>query len=178
MTTSCFHCLEPIPPGFSAHIEFEGQPQPVCCTGCQAVAETILAQGMSDYYKFRTDSAGKVEELVPEQLKELLSYDNTDIQQDFVSQQGELQEVLLSVEGISCAACAWLIEKQLLGLKGIARVDVNTSTHRAMILWHPQQCKLSDIIKSLHQIAIRPTLFRPMMKPRKSKLSLKPIYVG
>ncbi|QPB82977.1 cadmium-translocating P-type ATPase [Pseudoalteromonas rubra] len=155
MTTSCFHCLEPVPPGFSAHVKFEGQPQPVCCTGCQAVAETILAQGMSDYYKFRTDSAGKVEELVPEQLKELLSYDNAEIQQDFVSQQGELQEVLLSVEGISCAACAWLIEKQLLGLKGVARVDVNTSTHRAMILWHPQQYKLSEIIKSLHQIGYK-----------------------
>ena len=61
MSNSCFHCLEPIPAGFDDHIEFEGKNEAVCCIGCKAVAETIISQGMTDYYKFRTDSAGKVE---------------------------------------------------------------------------------------------------------------------
>ncbi|KZN56584.1 heavy metal translocating P-type ATPase [Pseudoalteromonas luteoviolacea] len=155
MAKSCFHCLEAVPSGFQGEVVFEGIANPVCCTGCQAVAETILAQGMSDYYKFRTESSGKVEELVPEQLKELLSYDNKDIQKDFVAEQGNLKEVLLSVEGISCAACAWLIEKQLLAIPGIKRVDVNTSTHRAMILWQDETTKLSEIIAALMQIGYK-----------------------
>ncbi|KZN30276.1 ATPase [Pseudoalteromonas luteoviolacea S2607] len=155
MAKSCFHCLEPIPKGFTGEIIFEGVSNPVCCTGCQAVADTILAQGMSDYYKFRTETNGKVEELVPEKLKELTSYDNQDIQRDFVDQQGDLKEVLLSVEGISCAACAWLIEKQLLAISGVKRVDVNTSTHRAMILWQDKNAKLSEIIAALMQIGYK-----------------------
>ncbi|CCQ12134.1 Type cbb3 cytochrome oxidase biogenesis protein CcoI; Copper-translocating P-type ATPase [Pseudoalteromonas luteoviolacea B = ATCC 29581] len=155
MSQSCFHCLEPVPSGFNGHVVFENVQQPVCCIGCQSVTEHILAQGMSDYYKFRTVKAGKVETLVPEQLKIIESYDNQAIQEDFISQQGNLNEVLLSVEGISCAACAWLIEKQLLALKGVARVDVNTSTHRAMILWDPNQIKLSEIIASLHSIGYK-----------------------
>ncbi|MCF2858181.1 cadmium-translocating P-type ATPase [Pseudoalteromonas sp. SMS1] len=155
MTKSCFHCLEPVPIGFNGEVIFEGVANPVCCTGCQAVAETILAQGMSDYYKFRTQTNGKVEQLVPEKLKELLSYDNQDIQKDFVGQQGDLKEVLLSVEGISCAACAWLIEKQLLAISGVKRVDVNTSTHRAMILWQDENTKLSEIIASLMHIGYK-----------------------
>lgn len=155
MANSCFHCLEPIPKGFVGSVTFEGNAQPVCCIGCQAVAETIISQGMSDYYTYRTESAGKVEELVPEQLKMLLSYDNDEIQEDFVEVSGEHKEVLLSVEGISCAACAWLIEKQLLALGGIVRVDVNTSTHRAMIVWQDKHVKLSDIIKSLMEIGYK-----------------------
>ncbi|BBN81393.1 copper-translocating P-type ATPase [Pseudoalteromonas sp. A25] len=155
MAGTCFHCLEPIPSGFYAEVMYQNEPQGVCCIGCQAVAETILSQGMSDYYKFRTTSAGKVDELVPEQLSFIRSYDNTDVQQDFVTHQGELSEVLLSVEGISCAACAWLIEKQLLALNGVTRVDVNTSTHRAMIIWDAKRVLLSDIIKSLMQIGYK-----------------------
>ncbi|CAH9058707.1 putative copper-importing P-type ATPase A [Pseudoalteromonas sp. CIP111854] len=155
MANTCFHCLEPIPKGFVGEIVYQNQTQGVCCIGCQAVAETILAQGMSDYYKFRTTSAGKVDELVPEQLSLIKSYDNADVQQDFVTHQGELSEVLLSVEGISCAACAWLIEKQLLALTGVNRVDVNTSTHRAMIIWDAKQVLLSDIIQSLMQIGYK-----------------------
>lgn len=155
MSKSCFHCLEPIPAGFNDHVHYEGKNESVCCIGCKAVAETIITQGMTDYYKFRTDTAGKVEALIPEQLSLIKSYDNQEIQEDFVTSQGNLSEVLLSVEGISCAACAWLIEKQLLGLKGVARVDVNTSTYRAMILWDKEQVLLSDIIKALMEIGYK-----------------------
>ncbi|MBQ4848223.1 heavy metal translocating P-type ATPase [Pseudoalteromonas sp. MMG005] len=155
MSKACFHCLEPVPKGFNETVLFDSQQHPVCCIGCQAVAETIVAQGMSDYYKFRTESAGKVDELIPEQLSLIKSYDNQDIQSDFVSDSGNLSEVLLSVEGISCAACAWLIEKQLLALKGVNRVDVNTSTHRAMILWDKEQTLLSDIIQALIHIGYK-----------------------
>lgn len=155
MSKSCFHCLEPIPAGFNDHVHYEGKNESVCCIGCKAVAETIITQGMTDYYKFRTDTAGKVESLIPEQLSLIKSYDNKEIQEDFVTSQGNLSEVLLSVEGISCAACAWLIEKQLLGLKGVARVDVNTSTYRAMILWDKEQVLLSDIIKALMEIGYK-----------------------
>ncbi|WP_462151526.1 heavy metal translocating P-type ATPase [Pseudoalteromonas xiamenensis] len=155
MSQSCFHCLEPIPSGFDGQVTYEHEQHPVCCIGCQAVAEHIIAEGMSDYYKFRTVKAGKVESLVPDQLKIIESYDNDAIQEDFISHQGSLNEVLLSVEGISCAACAWLIEKQLLALNGVARVDVNTSTHRAMILWDPSLIKLSEMIASLHSIGYK-----------------------
>lgn len=155
MSKSCFHCLEPIPSGFDDHVHYEGQDESVCCIGCKAVAETIISQGMTDYYKFRTDTSGKVDVLVPEQLSLIKSYDNQEIQEDFVTSQGNLSEVLLSVEGISCAACAWLIEKQLLAIEGVARVDVNTSTYRAMILWDKDKVLLSEIIKALIEIGYK-----------------------
>jgi Cu2+-exporting ATPase len=159
--SECFHCLESIPLGFIQTVDYDNHPQPVCCIGCQAVAESIISSGMTDYYKFRTTAAGKVQELIPEQLLMFKSYDDTDIQEDFIHQTGELSEVLLSVEGISCAACAWLIEKQLLSLGQITRVDVNTSTHRAMILWDKSLLKLSTIIEALARIGYKAYPFQP-----------------
>ncbi|WP_404339816.1 heavy metal translocating P-type ATPase [Pseudoalteromonas mariniglutinosa] len=155
MPNNCFHCLESVPKGFTATVEIDGADQPMCCIGCQSVAENIVAQGMTDYYKFRTVRSGKVEQLVPEQLELIKSYDNEEIQDEFIATENELSEVLLTVEGITCAACAWLIEKQLLNLPGITRVDVNTSTNRAMIQWQKSATLLSEIITALHKIGYK-----------------------
>ncbi len=148
----CFHCQEPVPRGYKQTVTFDGKAQHVCCIGCQAVAEAIISGGMTDYYKFRTQAAEKSIELIPEQLQIFKSYDDQDLQTDFISRTGELSELVLSIQGISCAACAWLIEKQLLNFQDIVRVDVNTSTHRAMIQWQGTHLKLSDVIAALAKI--------------------------
>ncbi|WP_273050178.1 heavy metal translocating P-type ATPase metal-binding domain-containing protein, partial [Pseudoalteromonas sp.] len=155
MSNSCFHCLESVPNGFSASVIIDDKAQPMCCIGCQAVAQNIVDQGMTDYYKYRTVRAGKVEQLVPEQLAFIKSYDNEDIQDEFIATNDSISEVLLSVEGITCAACAWLIEKQLLNLKTVKRVDVNTSTNRAMIQWDKTRTPLSEIITALAKIGYK-----------------------
>lgn len=173
MANNCFHCLEPIPKGISLSIEFENETKPMCCLGCQAVAEAIIDQGMSDYYKYRTESAGKVQELVPEQIKMFQSYDDEDIQSEFLTKQGDIAEILLSVEGISCAACAWLIEKQLLNLGHVVRVDVNTSTYRAMIKWDQSALKLSTIIESLARIGYRAYPFQQDHEEQQKKQTAK-----
>ncbi|MBB1504700.1 MAG: Cu2+-exporting ATPase [Pseudoalteromonas rhizosphaerae] len=173
MSNNCFHCLESVPSGFSATVVIDASAQPMCCIGCQTVAETIVAQGMTDYYKFRTVRAGKVEQLVPEQLAFISSYDNPDIQDEFISQTNDISEVLLTVEGITCAACAWLIERQLLNIPAIKRVDVNTSTNRAMIQWHKDQTPLSDIIKSLLEIGYKAYPFQVDIEASQKQLVAK-----
>lgn len=173
MSTNCYHCLEPVPKGFIGFVSIDGNEQPMCCIGCQSVAQTIVSQGMTDYYKFRTVRSGKVEQLVPEQLELIKSYDNDDIQKDFISEHNDLSEVLLTVEGITCAACAWLIEKQLLSLGSIKRVDVNTSTNRAMILWDKSATPLSEIIESLHSIGYKAYPFQADLEARQKQQTAK-----
>ena len=173
MSNNCFHCLESVPAGFTATVEIEGHHQQMCCIGCQTVAQTIVAQGMTDYYKFRTVTAGKVEQLVPAQLELIKSYDNEDIQDEFIAKNGDVSEVLLTVEGITCAACAWLIEKQLLNLAGVKRVDVNTSTNRAMIQWYKDALPLSVIIKSLLEIGYKAYPFQADLEASQKQLIAK-----
>ena len=173
MSHSCFHCLESVPNGFSANVIIDDIAQPMCCIGCQAVAQNIVDQGMTDYYKYRTVRAGKVEQLVPEQLAFIKSYDNEDIQDEFIATNDNISEVLLSVEGITCAACAWLIEKQLLNLNTVKRVDVNTSTNRAMIQWDKTTTPLSEIITALAKIGYKAYPFQSDIEAHQKQQTAK-----
>ncbi|QWL57972.1 cadmium-translocating P-type ATPase [Aeromonas jandaei] len=130
----------------------------MCCPGCQAVAETIMECGLASYYDHRT-APGIKGELVPEELAALTHYDLAEVQQEFVTDSGTgretTREIQLTVEGLTCAACAWLIERHLMTLSGLRYINVNTTTHRARIKWDPAQLSLSDILKGFAKIGYR-----------------------
>ncbi|MBW3776343.1 cadmium-translocating P-type ATPase [Aeromonas veronii] len=152
--TPCFHCGEPVPANSGYSIEIKGIVRPMCCPGCQAVAETIMECGLASYYDHRT-APGTKGDLVPEELAALTHYDLAEVQQEFVTDNGTLREIQLTVEGLTCAACAWLIERHLMTLGGLRYINVNTTTHRARIKWDPDQLSLSDILKGFAQIGYR-----------------------
>ncbi|WP_421325823.1 heavy metal translocating P-type ATPase [Aeromonas veronii] len=152
--TPCFHCGEPVPANSGYSLEIKGIVRPMCCPGCQAVAETIMECGLASYYDHRT-APGTKGDLVPEELAALTHYDLAEVQQDFVTDSGTLREIQLTVEGLTCAACAWLIERHLMTLGGLRYINVNTTTHRARIKWDPDQLSLSDILKGFAQIGYR-----------------------
>lgn len=149
---NCYHCGLPVIPGSPFQSRILGKIRSMCCPGCQAVADAIVANGLEDYYQFRTEKAIKGDELLDETLAKLDAYDHPDIQQEFVSQDGSNVQIQLTIEGISCAACGWLIEKQLIRLKGIQRVAVNVSARRATISWSESELKLSKIIRQIEKI--------------------------
>ncbi|MGB5454594.1 MAG: heavy metal translocating P-type ATPase metal-binding domain-containing protein, partial [Gammaproteobacteria bacterium] len=148
----CFHCGLPVPSGVDITVDVNGQPQPMCCHGCEAVAQAIVDSGMASYYKFRTENAPKAREVVPAFLDQLKAYDNPVVQKRFVHQQENLSEVSLILEGIVCAACVWLNERHLMSLPGVVEVNINYSNHRALVRWDNSQISLSEILESISRI--------------------------
>ena len=155
--TGCFHCNEAIPAGSDFSLVIEQQPRQFCCPGCLAVAETIIDQGLGDYYKFRTAPASKAQ-LVPDQLQ-LLNYDSTEVLADLTQHKENLTQIELSVSGISCAACAWLIEKQLQKNPAIHKVSVNSSTARCLVSWDVKQLKLSELLSLINKLGYQASPF-------------------
>jgi len=93
----------------------------MCCRGCQAVAEAIVAAGLTDFYRYRTTSSRRAEDLVPESLRALELYDRPDLQKSFVHTESEhVRDAALMMEGIVCAACVWLNEHHVGRLPGAA----------------------------------------------------------
>lgn len=163
----CFHCHQPVPRGLNLTVEIEGDAQPMCCYGCQTVAQTIVEQGLEHYYKYRqVDANGVPQALVPDELQNLnekvKAYDDPDIQREFVRTQSNstLAEVTLAVEGMICAACAWLIERQLFNTPGVKHVVVNASTDRVQVKWDTSVCQLSDVLAAIHQVGYRALPFQ------------------
>ncbi len=152
MDKKCFHCGLDVPENIHMPVTFQGQMQETCCHGCQAVAQSIIAAGLDAYYVQRTASAEQAVLPPEEVLAQLRLYDLEEVQQEFVHIGQESQrEAVLLLSGITCAACVWLIEQQLLRLPGVMRVDLNYSTQRARVLWNNEQVKLSDILLRIQE---------------------------
>lgn len=147
---SCYHCALPVPASAHYPVIIEGEPREMCCRGCQAVAQTIVDNGLIDYYRHRTALPGVGHEVVPEEVQKLALYDHPGIQKSFVRQEGEhVKEASLILEGITCAACIWLNERHLRQLPGVLQVQVNYATHRARITWDDQAIHLSKILEEI-----------------------------
>jgi Cu2+-exporting ATPase len=155
----CFHCHEPVATGERFTLNIDGNRQFFCCAGCQAVADTIINNGLADYYRFRTEAAGKVSALPGELASQLASFDQPEVLADISRQHGELTELELSLTGMSCAACAWLIEKQLKKLPDITNVSVNASTQRASVRWDSKKLPLSGILKQISELGYQASPF-------------------
>ncbi|VAW72096.1 Type cbb3 cytochrome oxidase biogenesis protein CcoI; Copper-translocating P-type ATPase [hydrothermal vent metagenome] len=149
----CFHCGLTVPDNFSVCVTIAGQERPMCCHGCEAVAQTIVDTGNAEYYRHRTESAATAGDIVPEFLQQISLYDHDRVQKEFVRNIDDgLKEVDLILEGITCAACLWLNQKHLRCLPGVSQADVNYSTHRAHVVWDPTAIKLSEIVEAIVRI--------------------------
>lgn len=156
--TDCYHCGLPVPAGADYSVQIEGIERPMCCPGCQAVASTIIATGLDQYYQYRTDLAVTPKPLEDALLDELALYDRHDIQNDFVTYDKgnpKLAEAAFLVEGITCAACTWLIEHQLNQLEGVKQCNVNLSNHQLRVSWLSDQIKLSEILAAVYSIGYK-----------------------
>jgi len=159
-----------VPLGIKLSVTINQQPQPMCCIGCQAVAQTIVDNNLTQYYQVRTEPATKGTELVPEQLQKNQLLDEEVLQNEFIYQDKDFKEAILTVEGISCAACAWLIEMQLAKLKGIEQITVNATTQRATIKWQYEQVKLSEILSAIEHIGYQALPFKANEVEQRNKV--------
>ncbi|EGR0196955.1 MULTISPECIES: heavy metal translocating P-type ATPase [Vibrio] len=158
MCKSCYHCGEDVPANTDFKVEILGEIRDMCCPGCETVAQTIVDSGLVSYYQYRTAPAEKAD-LVPEQLQALIHYDNADVQSEFVRNRENVSEVTLSLEGVSCAACAWLIEKQVSNTAGLVSIRVNTTTNRALLAWDKTQVRLSELLSVIHKLGYKAAPF-------------------
>lgn len=139
----------------------------MCCPGCQAVAQTIVDSGLDNYYKHRTEAAYSPEinaKTLPESLLlELGLYDDESVQSDFVTRDQETSqaEAILVIEGITCAACVWLLENHIRNIEGVSKASVNLTNHRARITWDTESCKLSHLLAEIYRIGYQAHPYHP-----------------
>ncbi len=148
----CFHCGLPVPADSPYHAQVLGESRPMCCPGCQAVAEAIVAGGLESYYRHRSETAANPEALPKALADELALYDRPDVQQGLVEHSGEQAQTCLLIEGISCAACGWLIEHHLNKLPAVSQANLNLSNHRLQVTWDDARLPLSQLLAELRRI--------------------------
>lgn len=150
--TPCFHCALPVPSGARFTGVVLGEPREFCCPGCQAVAHAIVAGGLESYYSHRSEASTNPQALPAQLIDEQALYDRPDVQAPFVRHDNDLSETTLMIEGISCAACGWLIERHLRTLPAVVDARLNLSNHRLYLRWKDASFSLSRVLSELRSI--------------------------
>ncbi|MDO9450883.1 MAG: heavy metal translocating P-type ATPase [Rugosibacter sp.] len=152
----CYHCGLPVPPGSKISITIDAVPRVLCCTGCEAVAQAIISNHLTEYYRHRDALPESPREALPVALDALGLFDHPKVQKSFVQIAGEHErEAALILEGITCAACVWLNEAHLRCQPGVTSVDINYATRRARVRWDTRVTKLSKLLEAIAAIGYR-----------------------
>ncbi|WP_459868423.1 heavy metal translocating P-type ATPase [Halomonas shantousis] len=167
--TACYHCGAPVPAGASWHIRLDDQQYPLCCPGCEAVAHAIVDGGLESYYRFRTELPERPDDRQAAKAETWAVFDDPNLQRAFVHAEDDegLLNATLAVDGITCAACAWLIEHRLNALDGVTSSAVNLSHHRVRVAWDPQRLKFSRILAELSAIGYPAQPYEPDLAQQK-----------
>jgi P-type Cu2+ transporter len=141
---ACFHCGLPLPGSGGRRAAVLGAPRDFCCAGCEAVACTIAAAGFARYYETRSAPA----------LPPLT-------QVSVFQEKGIRSEAALILERVRCAACLWLIERQLRRQPGLIRADVNYATRRAQVAWDAGRTSLTALIAAIRAVGYDAVPYEP-----------------
>ncbi|MDT8880191.1 heavy metal translocating P-type ATPase [Halomonas saccharevitans] len=159
----CYHCGNRVPAGAPWSITLDDERRPLCCPGCEAVAHAIVDGGLASYYRFRTELPERPDDRQAVKAETWAVFDDPGLQARFVHPDGEGGGVhaTLAVDGITCAACAWLIEHRLNALPGIEASAVNLSHHRLRVSWDPERVALSRILAEMAAIGYPAQPYEP-----------------
>ena len=161
----CFHCGSDIPPASHYFARINDEDKRMCCPGCQAVAQTIVAGGLDNFYQHRGDELSPTTSGLSEieaLTDELALYDSQEIQKAFVTGLNtDIHTATLVIEGISCAACVWLLENHLSKQPGVVNFSVNLTNHRARLVWHPEEARLSHLLAEVIRIGYKAHPYHP-----------------
>ncbi len=67
--SDCFHCGEAIKTTEKHTVMIANKEQWMCCLGCEAIAQTIVDNGLTSYYEFRTKNAEKFT-IIPDLIRD------------------------------------------------------------------------------------------------------------
>ena len=129
----CRHCGVPLASGAAQSSGF-------CCAGCSYVFRLVQEHGLDGYYKIRDAIVPPVGEAVfaPRDYAWL---DKLQAEAEKVEPglrtglAGNVAELTLEVQGISCAGCIWLIEKVFHQQPGALHIETDAQLGRMHLRW-------------------------------------------
>jgi Cu2+-exporting ATPase len=133
-----------------------GDEHQFCCAGCRAVYETIHACGLDSYYRLREAANASFRPAAPS-ADSFDPFDAPAFEKLYVTSDANgARSVDLVLEGVTCAACVWLVERLPRVLEGVieARLSLREATVR--VTWEPTRICLSQIARTLNRFGYTP----------------------
>ncbi|GAB5558920.1 MAG: heavy metal translocating P-type ATPase metal-binding domain-containing protein [Synoicihabitans sp.] len=123
---ACKHCGTP-----SAQEEF-------CCAGCAYVYRLIHEEGLDAFYDIKAGTTAPVDvALSSDRDFGWLETLQREAEQKAAA-TGGTPRLRLSIQGLSCAGCVWLIERLFSKEPGAGRLEINAQTGQLRVSWRSE----------------------------------------
>lgn len=127
-----------------------------CCAGCEGAFEFIHSTGMGEFYNKLSKPLSTVKQ------KRFEYWNQPQITTAFVkSLQGGLSQAELLLDGMSCPACGWLIERAPLFAPFIRKTEVDLGSSKVKVIFD-SHCAFSEVGELFNKIGYAPTLTDPI----------------
>lgn len=146
----CTHCGTPAPKRTVASGDW------FCCPGCATAYEILQGCDLGAYYRLRDQLGGKGAP-VRTSTRSYIELDDAEVQAGFVrGAPGGLRIAALRLQGLSCAACVWLIERIMEREAAVIHARVDLTRSRVILTWDPALAPLSTLARQLDRLGYAP----------------------
>lgn len=123
-----------------------------CCAGCQFVHGLINEEGLDQFYDLRGGrTLQPVKSLAFQKRDYAWLAEQARVAEEVCAQCEEPARLTLDLQGISCAACVWLIERVFRRHRGGLRVVVDAQVGQMRIWWEPGKFDAVAFAEELQQ---------------------------
>lgn len=166
----CHHCGATLGRG-AREIMVSGREAQVCGDACRTAVETIANAGLDAWYGLRTHSdAQGASTADPRHRAELDAWRVPEVEASVVRRTGDdgghgghepgrsahgTCAVTLTVEGMRCAGCAWLVEGLLTSAPGVDAATVDFPLRRAEVRFDARATRLHVLLETLARAGYR-----------------------
>jgi P-type Cu+ transporter len=128
-----------------------------CCTGCQSVFDLINESNLCHYYKIDSKAGNKP---INQEAQERFQFLNNTETSDklLIYKDSELASVVLTIPGIHCSSCIWLLEHLYKFDKGILNSRIDFLAKQLTIQFRHKQVSLKRIVEILASLGYTPQL--------------------
>lgn len=144
---TCQHCGAPL-------LDDRMRASGFCCAGCAYVFRLIHEQGLAGYYNIKDEVTAPADTAVF-QPRDYAWLDAAQLAAEAVGRVSDAPSpqppptLTLSIQGISCAACVWLIERVFQQQPGARDIEVNAQLGQLRLRWIPGPFSASDFARKL-----------------------------
>lgn len=146
---TCEHCGTPFSPA--------REDERFCCKGCECVHDLIHSSGHDRFYELRRDAVLAPVKGRPFEEPELDWLDRaTTRAEEEARELGRPARLDCRVEGLSCVACVWLVERLFERQPGAIRAVSNPARGSLRLEWRPGEARLPEFARELISFGYTP----------------------
>jgi Cu2+-exporting ATPase len=112
-----------------------------CCSGCRFVFHLLHKRGLEDFYRYGQTRAPVGQAVFHERAWAWLAESQREVEAR-AADSVDVVELILQVQGISCAGCVWLLEAVFEEQAGAVSARVDSSSGTIHLRWQREQCDL------------------------------------